>query len=279
VTLRRAVNDRPRDPKLRRDLIIALRLRGWTEAARDEALRALAICGENADLHRLLGELYLELGQPSEAVQEIEKAIQLEPHSAQHRLSLGDALFAQGKLAESEAAYVAARDAEPSSPLPHFRIARLRAQALRFPDAAAELKAARETSGGSTEGPYADAYAAILTTLDAALEDIAGRLTALRRDALTEKITREEAHKSAMDARETAAGIGKYLGDVEPPVAYQTVHALYEQAAALTAQSCSMFANFLETRDDASDREANLLRQEASRQLAEARQARPKAAR
>jgi len=270
VTLRRAVTDRPRDARLRRELISALRIRGWTEAARDEAIRALALCGDNAELHRLLGEAYAEMGQYTEAIREINEAVRLEPKVPQHRLALGDAYLAQGMTAEAEAAYAAARDADPNSPAPRFRIAKLRAQSLRFKEAAAELEDARKASGGGTEGAYEETYAAILKILDGAAQDIVGRLTILRRDFLAGTITREDAHRAAMDCCSTAGSMGGFLSDTSVPGGYGSVQPLYLQATALLAQASSTFASYLESREDADDREAMLLRQEAARQLEEA---------
>ncbi len=270
VSLRKAVTERPRDVRLRRELINALRIRGWTQAARDEAARALAVCGDNAELYRLLGEAYAEAGEHAEAIKAINQAIRLEPGVAQHRLALGDTYLAQGMTAEAEAAYTAARDADPSNAVVRFRIARLRAQSLRFADAAVEIEEARKANGGGTDGVYAETYGAILEVLDGAAQDAIGRLTALRRDFLAGTVSREDAHRIATSCRDGAAAMTSFLSKVQVPVGYGTAQPLYLQATALLAQSSATFATYLESRDDADEREATLLRQEAARQLEEA---------
>jgi len=64
--------------------------------------------------------------------------------------------------------------------------------------------------------------------------------------------------------------MGGFLSDTSVPGGYGSVQPLYLQATALLAQASSTFASYLESREDADDREAMLLRQEAARQLEEA---------
>jgi len=270
VTLRKAVTERPRDPKLRRELVGALRLRGWTEAARDEAARALALCPETADLHYLLGQGYLDMGQFPEAMKELGEAVRLEPASASYRVALGDAYLAQSKLAEAETAYKDALAADPKSPLPQFRMARLRAQALRFAEASDALAQARKAAGSADDAAYAATYMAILSIMDGAGQDVAAGLTTARKDFLAGTLSREQAHKAAAEYRDRAGAMTAFLSDNSPPQGYAAVQALYVQATALLAQASGVFESYLETRDEAEDREATLLRQEAARLLADA---------
>jgi tetratricopeptide (TPR) repeat protein len=270
VTLRKAVTDRPRDPKLRRELIGALRLRGWTEAARDEAARALVLCPETPELHNLLGQGYLGMGQFPEAMKELGEAVRLDPTNASYRVALGDAYLAQSKFAEAESAYKEALAADPKSPLPHFQIARLRAQALRFAEASDSLAQGRKAAGGGVDGTYATTYLAVLLVIDGAGQDLAGRLATVRKDFVAGTLNREQAHRIATECRDRASSMTGFVSDNAPPQGYATVQALYVQATALMAQASGVFASHLETRDEAEDREATLLRQEGVRLLTEA---------
>ena len=270
LTLRKAINDRPRDAKLRRELIAALRMRGWTEAARDEAERALLLCPGDAGLYRLLGDGYLDDGKPEEALKAYREAIRIEPTNAAHRVALGDALWAQGNAGEAEAAFKAAQEADPRNALPRIRMAKLRVQALRYQDAIAEMTAARELFGDSGDAAYAAAYADMAGVLEGVARDIIGRLAAIRRDHLAGTRTREETHRAASDCRSGASGVAACFSDMPVPQRHAPAQAAYVHAASLLAQSASAYLSHLETQSDADDKEATLLRQEAARQLDEA---------
>jgi len=270
VTLRKAVTEHPRDPKLRGELIAALRSRGWNEAARDEATRAVALCPPSANLLKLLGDGYLDTDEPAEALARYREAAALEPGNALYQVAIGDAEANQGHTAEAEVAYKAARTADPRNPLPGFRIARLRAQALRFDEASVELQAAVKASGGADDGEYTATYRAILEIIDGAARDVVADLTALRRDFLAGTVTGEDAHTKAMAAHARSSAIAAYLSDNAVPPAHGVVQALYVQGASLLAQATSAFAAYLETRSESDDRTAALLRQDAARQLEEA---------
>lgn len=270
VTLRRAVMDRPRQPKLRRELVAALRLRGWAETARDEAARALLLCPGDAGLHRLLGDCHLDMGQSADALKEYREAIRIEPANPGHHMALGDALWSQAQPAEAEAEYVAAQQADPKSPLPRLKIARIRAQALRYEDATAEMVAARQAVGAGDDAAYAAAYADIAGILDGAARDIVGRLVVTRKDFLAGTRTREEAHKATEACRSSAAGIASCFSDIPPPQRLAGAQNLFVQAASLLAQSASAYISHLETQSENDDKEATLLRQEAIRQFDDA---------
>lgn len=270
LTLRRAITDRPRDPKLRRDLVAALRLRGWTEAAREEAERALLLCPGDAGLHRLLGDGHRELGELDRAISAYQEAIRLEPGNAANHVALGDALWDQGKASEAEAAYRAGQEADPKSALPRLRMAKLRVQALRYQDAIAEMTAARELMGDAGEAAYAAAYAEMAGVLEGVARDVIGRLVAIRRDQIAGTRSREESHKAAVECRTAASGVSACFSDMPLPSRFGPVQAAYVQAAALLAQAASAYLSHLETQSEADDKEATLLRQEAARQLDEA---------
>ena len=270
LTLRKAITERPRDAKLRRELVAALRLRGWTEAARDEAARALLLCPDDAGLHRLLGDGYLDMGQAVEALDAYQKAVSLDPANPVNHIALGDAYWSQTKTGEAEAAYKAAQEADPKSPLPRLRMARMHAQALRFADVLAEMAEAHKRIGSSDETVYASAYAEVCTLLDGAARDIVGRLVVIRRDMLNGTRNREESHREADVCRTRAMAIADCLTKTPAPPRYSVVQSSMVQAASLLAQAAAAYLGYLESQSDADDKEASLLRQESVRQLDEA---------
>jgi tetratricopeptide (TPR) repeat protein len=269
LTLRRAVTERPRDARLRRELVAALRLRGWMEAARDEAARALLLCPGDAGLHRLLGDGLLDMGQAPEALKEYREAIRIEPSNPAHHLALGDALWSQAQTGEAEAAYVAAQTADPKSPAPRLRIARIRAQTQKYAEVTAQMVAARDLIGAGDDAIYAAAYAEVAGILEGAARDLVGRMTVTRRDFLQGARTREEAHKAADACRTAASAIAACFSEAPVPPRYGAAQALYVQAASLLAQSAAAYGSHLETQSENDDKEATLLRQEAVRQLDE----------
>ncbi len=270
LTLRKAITERPREAKLRRELVVALRLRGWTESARDEAARALLICPADAGLRRLLGDGYLDMGQVAEALDAYREAIRLEPGNPANHVALGDAYWSQTRTAEAEAAYKAAQDADPKNPLPRLRMARMRAQALRCSDVAAEMTEAHKLVGGGDETLYASAYAEVCALLDAGARDIVGRLIVIRRDMLNGTRSREESHKAADACRTSAVAIADCLTATPIPSRYAAVQNSMLQAASLLAQAAAAYLSHLETQAESDDKEASLLRQEAVRQFDEA---------
>lgn len=270
ITLRKSVTERPRDPKLRRDLILAMMARGWAGAARDEAARALTLCPANAELHRLLGDGFLAMDQVQEAMKEYEEACRLEPDNPANRVALGDAYLAQSLFAEAETAYRTAQQADGGSSLPRYRMARLRAQSLKFAEASAELSEARKAAGATNDTAYAETFVAIMEIVAGAAQDVAGRLGVVRKEFVAGSRTREDAHTAALECRDRSKAMAALVSDHPAPQGYAAVQALYTQAAALLAQSSGGFASFLESRNDEEDREATLLRQEALRQLDDA---------
>lgn len=70
---------------------------GNSAGARDEFARAVAADGKNAHARSGLAEALLSLGQPQDALTQIDEAIKLRPKRAHYRVVQGDALQALGK--------------------------------------------------------------------------------------------------------------------------------------------------------------------------------------
>jgi tetratricopeptide (TPR) repeat protein len=139
------------------DLALAFKESGDFSPAR-EHVRKLLAHGENADLHRWLGELDEKMGDPLAAVHEDEQAVRLDPseqnyfawgselllhravwqaaevfrqgskaypNSARMLTALGTALFAGARYDEAAASLCAASDLNPADPEPYLFMGRI----------------------------------------------------------------------------------------------------------------------------------------------------------
>ena len=275
VSLRRAINARPRDASLRRQLAEAYRTRGMDAAARDEEVRAVALAPNDASLHRMLADSLLDSGDVDAALREYQTAVRLDGSSAVNQVALGDAYWNTGKTDEAVRCYAQAASADPASPLPHRRLARSAALRGDLGDCLSEMKIAFRLSTTRPNGlaGYTDEYVNLLQVLDTSLQDTLTSLQNDRKDFMSSARTREQVYKAAGDARTRAQGIADFLTELPGPEGFEGVQAQYGQAAALAAQSAGSFLTFLESQADAGDQQATLLRLESHRQLdgAEAR--------
>jgi protein O-GlcNAc transferase len=86
---------------------------GRLAAAADLYLQMLAQCPDHADLHHLLGLVYLEMEQWEKARHHIQRAIDCDPGKASYLRSLGDALQGGGNLVAAHQAYQQALTLQP----------------------------------------------------------------------------------------------------------------------------------------------------------------------
>jgi len=269
VSLRRAVNERPRDARLRRDLVQAYRERGMTAAARDEVLRAVALAPEDPTLRRMLGDAHLDEGDAEAAIREYQEAVRLQPADALSHVALGDAYWNSGKSEEAMKAYEAGARADGNHPLPLRRRALVHARRNQLAEAAAAMKRAREVGGVADAEAYARDALDLARMVGQNLEEALATLLRSRRDFVAGSMTREEAHRAVSGARARASACADFLGELPAPDGLSGAFATMAQAAALAAQAGENLLLFLETQSEVADRESTLLRMEASRQLAD----------
>lgn len=270
VSLRHAVTDKPRDARLRRELVRTYIERGWHAEARDEALRALNAAPGDGALHRLLGDTYLETGEAELAVAQYQAAIKIDPRDTTGYIALGDAWWNLAKADEALAAYADGVKADPKSAVGHRRLARLYAQRSRYKDCIAEMAMARDLTPQDGYAEYAADYAGILGVAESALSTVLAKLQDSRKAILNGTQTREQAFTSASADKKRADDIAGFLESLPPANGFDKVASLYIQAGGFVSQAVEGALEFIETRDDNKDREATLLRLEASKQLAEA---------
>ncbi|MBI3405418.1 MAG: tetratricopeptide repeat protein [Acidobacteria bacterium] len=85
---------------------------------REHVIKAIELTPRNAELHNRLGRLllYSPLGNPHQAVRELQLATQLDPRTGQYWVDLATASEIAGDLRGAEAAVARARAAEPNTP-------------------------------------------------------------------------------------------------------------------------------------------------------------------
>ncbi len=268
--LRRSLNSKPRDARLRRELIKAYRDAGLTDAAKSEAARAGALLPADPAIRRLLGESLLDAGEVDAAIREFQEAIRLDPKDTANHLVLGDALWNAGRPDEAEKSYATAAAADPTKPVPLRRLARVYAQRGRFADCANAMKAAIQLTTEAEALDLVADYAAVLAVVENGLGDVVAKLQRCRKDAIEGSRSREDVYKDVTATKKQAQDYSDFLAALPAPQGYASVQGLYLQAGALGVQAAEAALIYLESRSDSDDKDATLLRVETSKQIAEA---------
>jgi len=270
VSLRRTINEKPRDPALRRDLIRAYMVRGLHDSARQEALHAVELMPEDPTLRRLLGDTYLDVGDVESAVKQYEEAIRLAPADATNWVALGDAYWNLGKPDDALKAFTQAADADLRNPMPHRKMARLLALRGEYAAAVNAMRSAHALITPGEANTLNDDYADLLRTVETTLHELLTKLQNTRKTLQEGSRTREEVFHDTMNIRKRAEDIVGFLESLPSPPSFGRVQAYYGQAAALTVQAAEVTLRFLETQEERFMEEAILLRVEAGKQMTEA---------
>lgn len=269
IALRRAVTERPRDVRLRRDLVKAYNDRGWHDMARDEAVRAVALAPDDSALHRLLGDALLDISENEAALKEYQTAVQLAPNVAANYVALGDGFASVGKPDESLKAYEDAARADPKSPAPARRLARLYGLAGKYTECIAAIITAKGLTPAEDMASFREDHAALLTGIESMLSEILARLATTKKAFVTGLKNREQTHRDVTAQRKKAEELAGFLDQI-PDVGFGRVQALYVQSATLIGQSAEKYLDYLETENTAEDEESTVLRIEAAKQLSDA---------
>lgn len=269
VQLRRAVTEKPRDARLRHDLIQAYNERGWRDQAREEASRALLITPKDSSLHRFLGEAMMEEGEINEALKQLQEAVRLDDKDPANYVALGDAYWTAAKYDECVKTYGTAAQIDPKSPIPHRRLARYYVQKGLYTECLAALNEAKKRTAPSDLGTFTADHTALLASIEAVLQEGLARTKAARNNFVNGTRNREETFKELSDVRKRADEAAAFL-DGLPDVGFNRVQALYSQAASMVVQTAEKLQDYLETQNMAQDEEASLLRIEAGKQLGDA---------
>ena len=123
----------------------------WPGAER-EYLRALALNPNDAYAHLFYSNSYLSpLGRHAEAIEEMQKAIAIDPFSAPVQSFLGRTYIWSRQFDKALAQFQKCAEMFPGFAIDHERLAQLYAFLGRFPDAIAEDTKARLLSGEDTQ--------------------------------------------------------------------------------------------------------------------------------
>lgn len=270
--LRYAVNERPRDIPLRRKLILAYQEHKMPETALAEIGRALQIAPNESSLYRAYGETLMTKGDVPGAQKAFRDAIRLNTDDIQSRISLGDALMADNQYAEALETYTAAQKADPRSPLPHRRLARvllLRASSDPSQYAASldEIGKARELTPKTDTSSYQEDYGTLMqiseSRLRELLEEISGNFVAYTKGK--QNVTDTQRALSDMKLRTDA--ISSYLEKAPPAAGQGATHINYQQASTLVLQSLALFNAYLAKNDSATKQQMQDASTEAYQEL------------
>lgn len=252
LSLRRAINDRPRDVTLRQQLVQAYLQRQMVDAAMAEAERALLIAPQDPVLHRLRGDALLARADLAGAQSAYREAIRLAPADVVAQVALGDALMNDNQFAEALKVYEQATKSDPASPLPYRRLARaLAGRAAADPryyaQSLAALEQARQRTPSADTETYREDYFALLRLMGNRLRDMVAEIQANHMARIQNKQPLEQTRRSAQDLKERAQATADFLDRLPPAVGQEALHARYQQSAALLLQATTLLREWLDT--------------------------------
>jgi len=272
VSLRRAINLKPTDPTLRRELIKAYEEKGWTEKAKKEAERAVALSPKSAALHQLLGDTFADESNNDLALKEYQTAVALDPKDANLLISLADMEMKMGDNAQALKDYQQAAASDPSNPLPHSKLAIFYFQTGDYGSAGKELLAAKALLPPNDNTTLQSDVAAILQKSDSILTDIILRIQQAHKDFMDGFSTREAAFQKITAIKQNTMDLNGFLQNL-PNSSLQDAVSQYSLAASLLSQSTEEMLDYLQSnRKEASD-QSELLRLEAANQITTAENA------
>jgi tetratricopeptide (TPR) repeat protein len=138
----------PSDVKSRIDLAGALEATDQFSAAYRQYVKALAIKSDVTEPHVGLADLLKRHGRTSEAIMELEKALEAEPANPYFNLKISEALRTSGFPMRAMEYAVNAVVAKPDDSYLHYWVGDLLTQLKQYPEALQSLRAAVELSPG-----------------------------------------------------------------------------------------------------------------------------------
>ncbi|HZP80870.1 MAG TPA: tetratricopeptide repeat protein [Chthonomonadaceae bacterium] len=272
TSLRHAINDRPRDLGLRRQLIQAYQERKLLDAAMAETSRALRLAPDDAGLHRLYGDALLAKGDTQGALKAYQEATRRDPGDIMAQVALGDALLADSQYAEAMRAYTTAAKTDPKSPLPHRRLARAllgsaAADPAQYAASLSEVQAMRALIPMTDTDTYREEYAILMRQMASRLADLLDEFQATYQAALTGKRTPDDLMRGATDMHRRTEAAADYLDKLPPAAGHDLTHAHFQQAAAFLLQALTLFKDYLAKSDPQAETAMKGARADAFREL------------
>ena len=254
LSLRKAINDRPRDTTLRRQLIQAYQDRQMPDAALEETNRALQISPDDAGLYRFYGNGLLAKGDISGALKAFREAIQRDPKDILSQVALADALMADNQFGDAQTAYEDAAKADPNSPLPHRRMANALARravgdASQYAASLEQVRLAHALLPPTDTESYLADYTALARLMEARLRDMLNELQGDFQAQSQGKLTGDALKRALADLKLRSEAVADYLDKLPPASGHDVTHAHYQQGAALLLQAVSLFRDYAATAD------------------------------
>jgi tetratricopeptide (TPR) repeat protein len=254
--LRYAVNERPRDIPLRHKLIQAYQERKMPESALAEISRALQIAPNDGGLYRFYGETLMNKGEVPAAEKAFRDAVRLNADDIPARIALGDALMLDNQYADALDTYTAAQKADPRSPLPHRRLARvflMRAAAdpTQYAASLDEIAKAQQLTPTNDKNTYQEDYGTLMTITEARLrellEEISGNFIAMNKG----KQSGNDTLRALSDMQIRTDALSDYLDKAPAAQGQDATKIHYQQADTLLLSSITLFKNYLNKNDPA----------------------------
>jgi tetratricopeptide (TPR) repeat protein len=254
VALRRAINERPKDVGLRRELIQAYQQRGLYDAALSETNRINRINPSEGSIHRLSGDTLMAKGDLAGALKEYREAVKADPKDVLAQVALGDALLLDNQYMEAIGIYEEATKTDPRSPLPHRRLARAlagraAADPTQYAASLAQVKTARALTPSGDIDTYLDDYTQLMRLMEGRLRDILEELQGAYQAKVQGKRMVDELKSATADMKARGEAAADYLDKLPPAVGEDVTHAHYQQGAALVLQALSLFGDYLDKGD------------------------------
>lgn len=272
VSLRRAINLKPTDPTLRRELIKAYEERGWTEAAQNEAERAVALAPKSAALHQLLGDTYASESDNDQALKEYQAAVALNPKDGNLLVSLADMEAKMGDNAEALKNYQQATNSDPSNPLPHSKLAVFYFRTGDYSNAGKELLAAKTLLPPDDNTTLQSDIALMLHNTDSVLTGIILDIQQAHKDYMDGFATRETSFQKVTTIKKNTIELNGFLQNL-PNSSLQDAVSQYSLAVSLLSQSSEEMLDYLQSNRKEAGDQSELLRLEAANQITTAENA------
>jgi tetratricopeptide (TPR) repeat protein len=254
VCMRHAIDARPSDMTLRRDLVKDYQQKHMFDAAAAEAERALRIDPSDSHVLREYGDLLLAQGNAAGALKYYRLATEKDPQDVVAQIALGDALLASGQTADAIEIYRTASQKDARSLLPHLRMARaLAARAstdtAQYTASLQELNQARSLMTSGDNDTYRQDYSELMRLMDGRLRSLSEEAVTMNQAQLAGRLTLADARRGAEQLALRIQAASDFLDNVTPAAGLDRVHLQYQQAAALTLQATQLFRDYLEHSD------------------------------
>lgn len=254
IALRHAINDRPKDPGLRRQLIQAYIDRQMPDAALSEAVRAQALTPNDSALYVLSGNALLAKGDVAGATKAFQEAVHIDPNDITAQVALGDAQMADSQFDPAIQAYLVAAKNDPRSPLPHRRLARAlasraAADPAQYAASLEQVQQARALIPATDVETYQQDYVILMRLMDSRLRDLLEEMQTTYRDASSGNRSTNALIRAAADIKTRAEAAADYLDKLPPAAGLEAAHAHYQQGAALLLQAVDLLRDYLNKPD------------------------------